>query len=137
MKISKADLGIIAQNFLRQIEQERISTIKQLEQKVGHTILINNQEGDFITVENRPSGLGTDAVTVSYIRPGAGISIEFKVNKMAGYVHTVVKTQENLPGYEIFWSDQFGNVMQWRRVSSLEVGEITDQLKELTKYTKK
>ena len=74
MKLSLKDIGTIAENLLQQLEHEGINSLAELERSMGKVVSIQGNATDLLVMEERPSGSGTTTLTVSYIRPGVGIT---------------------------------------------------------------
>ena len=131
MKINLPDISQIAKKFLEVLDREEIQKVKDLTTRLGLEFGLEGSQ-DFVRFDLRPSGLGTSAHTISYIRPGVGIPIEFKVNIILYYTQSILKTEEIILGYSPFGSDVFGNVTQNKLMNGSDVYLVRNELKTLS-----
>lgn len=133
MKISRDELGKIAQNVLDSLEREGINSISDFKAKIGKKTDTPLNNSDKISFELCPSNDETQAYTLSYIREGTGIPVEIRINPKRGYTRIILKTARKLKGYEPFRYDIFNNLMQERVLQGTGISQVKAELKELAK----
>ena len=111
-RITPEYLGEIAKDMLRVLEEEGIVSINTLEKKLGQSF--DAKEGK-IKLESRPSELDTWASTASYVIQGKGIPIEVRMNSRLEYSMVIVKTEKKIEGYNPFFYDPRGNIIQHKK----------------------
>jgi hypothetical protein len=134
-QIKLEEFGAIAKRFIATLDGEAVSDFSDLENMLyGITIRqinIDESKKDRVFIEMRPSEIGTQSITVSYVIPGIGIPIEFKYNCVFEYAKIFLKLEKVLPLYEAFSYDQFGNVIQSRLFTGIEYSEVKNEIKSL------
>jgi len=103
-----------------------------LDNILGKELKIEHQEQDFVAFDNRTSNLGTMAYTLSYIRQGAGIPIELKINSVLNYSQVILKSQKSLVGYSAFSVDPFENIIQNKVLKSSDISLSRNELLALS-----
>ena len=88
----------------------------------------------YIEADQRPSSLGTTALTYSYIVKGLGIPLEVRINQSLDYSKIIIKTHEQLPGYSPFVTDPFGNVVQEKDLKLSTKDQVREELERLSEY---
>jgi hypothetical protein len=129
MKIYPTDIVQASSELLKIIEKEKIETIEDLKGMMGKSITINPK--DSIQFRKSPSNFGTTAYTTSYVRLGAGIPLEFKVNTRLDYTQIILKAQTNIKPYETFAIDPFNNKVQNRVIEPANLNIVKEELKRL------
>ena len=128
--ITQGKLKEIAKSVLDFLEKENIDTIGSLFSRLGESF--NIKESDhIIQIESRSSESGSEAYTISYIAPKAGIPIEIRMNPNFNYSKIIVKTKPKLIGYIPIISDYFGNFIQHKRIGCCSILEIKKELEKL------
>jgi len=130
MSITKEYLGRVAESVLRILGNEKITSFPDLDRIMNQKFSIDKKT-DYISVELRPSNLGTTVRTISYIAPGHGIPLEVRVNEELKYSRIIVKGDFNLPDYIPFAQDIFGNTAQDKQLGSIDISQIKSELKKL------
>jgi len=131
MKLFKEDIKVISAEFLKLMDKESIFANEDLERMIGKEIN-GNISGDKLIFDNRPSDLGTMAYTVSYIREGAGIPLELKINPSLDYARVIVKSQDCIFGYDLFSVDIFENIIQAKLLKSNDLSLSREELRYLS-----
>lgn len=128
MKISIKKLAKFADNFYQTLKGVEIDSQEKLEKKIGHVFQLNGVLNEYIQLTMRPSG-GGKAYTASYISPGLGIPIQFRINDNHNYLRFILKSVNLIDEYlPPFAKDRFGNKMQEKVFSS---GGIVEAIHEL------
>ncbi|MBW3023316.1 hypothetical protein KY308_04395 [Candidatus Woesearchaeota archaeon] len=125
-----------ATELLKFLDENKINTILDLEgiTKLGRRVFpAKNSDGKIMT-EISSSNAGTFVHTVSYIIEGVGIPVEFKINPMLGYATIIAKAEFNIPEYKVFARDYFGNIMQAKRINSINPSEVRRELEQFSEY---
>lgn len=133
MIITREHLGTIAKSVLEFLD-EKIHSLPDLKRVQGQTFLIDENTKECISIDLRPSTFGTTAYAISYILPGMGIPLEVRINEERGYSTIIVKGDFNIPGYEQFGKDSFGNIAQNKRLDLIYLPKIRSDLEELIYY---
>ncbi len=129
MAILHAQFQEIVKRFLAVITQ--LASVEDLERRVGRTQeTIPGERVEFLL---QPSNLGTRAYTVSYVIPGAGIPIEFKLNSHLGYTKIILKMEKPLQGYEPFMADPYQNIIQSKDIQDTSLASVKQELERLLK----
>jgi hypothetical protein len=123
----------IARGVAGFFDRELVKSIPDLERRVGNEFP-GLKEQEFISVTMNPSNFGTRAYTVSYVVQGSGIPVEVKINPHLKYSALIAKAEHLLFGFTQFMTDPNENKMQHRRLSTLDIGEISDALRSLRPY---
>ncbi|MBI5061244.1 MAG: hypothetical protein HZB67_02940 [Candidatus Aenigmarchaeota archaeon] len=131
MKISKEMFGSIAGDVSHFLEEAKISHPSDLDCIMGQEIY--REDDAYVLIESRPSTVGTTAHIISYIKPGAGIPLEIRINERIGYADVIVKGAFRVPGYEPFAQDPFGNTAQ-EKLLEPRIPSIRTELKNLADY---
>jgi uncharacterized protein YueI len=131
MSIKKEYLGRIAENVLKTLDNENVTTSSDLDRIMNQTFLIGENTKEKISVELRPSNLNTTTRVISYITPERGIPLEIRVNEELKYSQIILKGNFNLSGYEAFHQDIFGNIAQNKKLDSTNISQIKSELKKL------
>jgi len=134
MEISLPELRKIAGNLLDLLNRESINATHDLDGQAKLVLPLGCDSRDLVSIEKRPSDFGTTTQTISYIRPGAGIPIELKINASLGYSMVIVKTAELVQCYEPFIRDSWGNVMQSKTMQTAGLPDLKKELSDLTMH---
>lgn len=131
VSITKEYLGRIAENVLKFLDRKKVNSLSDLDRLMDQPFSIDENTKERILVELRPSNLYTKAYVISYTVPGRGIPLEIRVNKKLKYSRVIVKGDFNLPDYEPFAKDLFGNIAQNKQLGSIDISQIKSELKKL------
>jgi hypothetical protein len=132
MKISKKRLKEIASTLLDVMDLEDISSVESLELKIGKEVHLSKIEPDYVSFEKRPSNNTTKAYVISYIVPGGEVPLEIRLNPTLKYTLFILK-RRGLPinGYNSFATDPYGNLVQSKKIDSVELPLIKTELSKL------
>lgn len=128
MSISIGSLKRIVQDFLRVLDEQKLTSVPELERAVNEGF--SGRQGD-VAVTNRPSNFGTRAITIRYILQREGIPVEIKINRELQYSQIVLKADERINGYRPFATDRFYNVAQNKVMKTTDFDEIKKELMAL------
>ncbi len=129
MQITHKDLKQIVDNLLNILDKEEISTSDDLAARIGQSFPIDNSE-DFVIISKREPNILTpyESDTISYIRPGAGVPLEIKMCKQAGYSLIILKNNDILPGYKVFLEDLQHNNIQYKKINSSKLESVREEI---------
>lgn len=113
MRITKEKIGNYAENILIFLEEERIKSLKDLEDRLGNNYLLDNEKSIALELTLRPSHV-LPVITLSLTVHEEGIPIEIRAHDKLDYWHCVVKCYEELPDYQTFIRDKFDNKAQFK-----------------------
>lgn len=139
MKITIPQIKVISAEFLRVLDSGEVNSIEDLEalagSKIDLVVATNLDSGacDFMEFNLSPSNEKTQAITASYIIPGAGTPLETKINKRLGYSTVTIKLCAHILGYDPFATDNSGNMMQNKMIRSLNYYHIKRELEKLAR----
>ena len=132
MKITKSRLQKIARALLDFLDNNKISSLKDLEQYLGKTFPLSERNRRWIEISLMPSNLGTEAYTISFIWSGIGIPLETRINSELNYAQVIVKAKEIFGDYMPFAVDKNGNVAQYKYLQSADVYSVKEELRRLS-----
>jgi len=131
MLIEQRDLKDIASGFLKGLNENCLDDLLSLDKLMDTEFKLERDK--FIQISLRPSNRGTMAHTVSYVMPGTGAPIEFKINRNLEYSQILLKCQHPVGHYQIFAQDPFGNLVQANILQSYDVKSCKKELESLAK----
>ena len=131
MEITLPKLRENIRNLVSILDRERISSLKDLTERLDRIFPIEDGKEACVGIELRPSNGGTMAYTLFYTERGAGIPIELRVNPNLGYSTLIVKSEKPIPGYELFGRDMYGNLQQQRRLQTTDFPTVRKELESL------
>jgi len=131
MSINKEYLGRITKNVLKILDNEKITSLSDLDRLMNQTFLVDENTKEQVLVESRPSNLGTTARVITYAAQGRGISLEVRVNEELKYSKIIVKGDFNLPEYRPFYQDIFDNTAQDKELNFTDISKIKAELTKL------
>lgn len=118
MRISKSKLSEIAKSFLEVLEREEISSLEDVKNYPSKRI--DKTDEEFIVVGARPSNTGSTAYRLSYTFNKGGIPIELVFNEQFRYFQVILKSQEEIGGFNIFSKkyqfDEHRNLRQYKAI---------------------
>ena len=132
-------LKVVSAEFLRVLDAGEVNTVEDLEALAGSKIdlgVATNPDSsacDFMQFSLSPSNENTQAITASYIIPGAGTPVETKINKTLGYSTVTIKLGHHLAGYVPFATDNSGNMVQSKMIHGLNYYHIRRELEKLAR----
>ena len=131
--LTREYLRKIAKKTLELFDEMEISSYTDIDRVLNHESPIDENTGEHITFQLRPSNFGTQAYTISYITPGQGIPLEIKINKEIGYSKVIVKGEFVLSDYRPFAIDGM-HVAREKNFDSTEISILSSELKRLANY---
>ena len=129
--IERDTLGTVASEILSFLAWKDIRDVADLGSLMGYHHMHGSK--DTIIVERRPSDQGTTARVVSYVIPNIGIPLELRANDTLCYTMLIAKGDFELPDYESFEMDPYGNIIQSKRILSTEIHQIRAELEVLSR----
>lgn len=127
MAISQAQFREYVGRFLQAVAP--IASLEDLDRALGSTQPA--APGEHVEFEKRPSNHGTLAYTVSYVVPGTGIPVEFKINPHMGSAKIILKMESQRPGYKQFMIDPYQNIIQLKELTPATIGIVKQELERL------
>jgi len=131
MSINKEYLGRITKNVLKILDNEKITSLSDLDRLMNQTFLVDENTKEQVLVESRPSNLGTTTRVITYAAQGRGIPLEVRVNEELKYSKIIVKGDFNLPEYRPFYQDIFDNTAQDKELNFTDISKIKAELTKL------
>jgi len=135
MQITREDLGKIAKTLLAVLDEQRVATPKDIGRLNGTSVSrrvnfgLGEQEGR-VLFELGPSP-ENKFVVVRYQLRGSGVPIEVKVNQSGGYIHMLLTSMDEIPGYASACEDDFGNTVQTKSFRSTDYAVVRTELELL------
>lgn len=127
----KRDVAETVGQLLYFFEEQQIQNFSDVAKNVGKRFPLKRQP-DFIEVSMRPSNVGTQTLTMSYVIPYLqGIALELKMNATLRYSQIILKADELLTGYSIFAFDPWKNIVQNKVLETILFEEIREELLRL------
>lgn len=131
MKFSLEEISTIAVRFLNLLESEKIFDIPCIENRIGKTIQLEDNDCIIFDKKEHFYPLSTSYI-IDYKREGSGIPIEIRVNKTGDYTNIIIKASEIIGGYYQFFSaDSFGNLPQSKTLKPAGLEIAKQELKKL------
>lgn len=136
-KVTREYLSKAAGGMLNFLKGQKIESVKDLNNLIEKEFPINKENNEMIMTALRPSELGTKAYTISYIAKGdeknynKGVVLDLKINTEMGYSMIILKNQSQLAGYSLFALDPFGNIIQTKRITTIDISKIKSELSDL------
>jgi len=128
MGISLDRLQGIVRNLLGVLEGKGISSVADLESRVGIVIPCGVGFGDYTKILLMPSKRGTRAYTISYIIEGEGVPVEIKVNNELGYSTIFVKADRLIPGFSLLGRDALNQIRQSKDLPYADLARLKREL---------
>ncbi len=120
-----------ARELITVFEDRAISSLADLERLAGTRIRCLG-DVKFVDVDLSPSQRGTRALTVSYTIPKLeGVPIQLRFNKQLDYTAIIVKARELVRGYDVFARDPYGNIVQYRKLETVDFAETRKELERV------
>ena len=124
-------IGQIATSILDMLAQYEIVDYKSLESCIGIEHVVDNEAGEKIVIQLRPSNMDTQAVAITYLLPDGAMPIEARLNSALEYSRIIMKLDTELPGYNTFYKDNAGNYTQDRSWNLTTIDDLRTALERL------
>ena len=118
--------------LLELLNEEKIASLDDIRSRIGGRFQVSDSLSDYVSFEERPSNFGTTAYVVAYTIPGVGIPVEARVNPRLFYSKVILKFNGLLYGYKPFRSDDRGNIIQDKRLDTINWDDVKAELERLT-----
>jgi hypothetical protein len=127
MTISQTQFREYVGRFLQAVAP--ITSLEDLDRKLGS--VQPAAPGEHVEFAKVPSNHGTLAYTVSYVVPGTGVPVEFKINPQMGSATIILKMESQRQGYNPFVIDPYQNIVQMKEFAPATLGIVKKELESL------
>ncbi len=138
MLITKEDSGKCATRMLKFMNRNGISSLQDLDHFMNSKHYIGDP--DLIEISERPQGnfliysaksTPTIIKVITYARTDIGALLEIRINTDKQYSIILVRGDFTLEKYAVSGTDKFGNKSQERKIHSIYVSKIKEELEKL------
>ena len=131
MGIKLEEIEKFAQQFLGFLDDHFIYSTSCLVPLLGKKFPVNDES--YFSVELRPSNMGTEAYTLSYIMDRRGIPIEASINRELDYTKFMIKATKEVREYETFGLDDTReNYVMCKELKGYSFEQVRKELRSLT-----
>ena len=110
MKIKQEIFHEVLNKFLSKLQERGIKSLEDIKRAVGKKFDFPGPLQEYVSIEERPSNMGTTAYSLIYSKIGMGIPVEIRINAQLNYSRIFIKTNYDVKGYNPFMTDQFENI---------------------------
>lgn len=131
MIISHRELSGIARKFLKTIDRNEIDDLSDVEDNVGQSFPVSDDEREKVSIKLAPSNENTFTFNLSYEIYEAGVSLQAKINPSLEYTKVFARAESKIPGYFVFSRDFFQNLEQMKDLSEANMEAVRKELTSL------
>ena len=130
--ITHKKLGKIAKNVLDFLEEKKIDSVENLEERemLGDSFDIKGSN-HAVHIGLKSSNLRGEDYAISYVNPDGGIPIEIKINLVSNSSQIIAKANSKIKNYAFVKYDSFGNRIQNKVIVGCSIPSIKKELENL------